>query len=321
MNAKQIAIIFLSNIIVGLSIIFWFLYFQEEKYIVSEVRENSQYEFINPLLECNINFNYYNPNNVSQKIEKYITEQIEWKNIADIGYYVRLLKNGATFGYNQDAEFVPASLIKVPLWIAVLKNISMYDLDEEVMLDFENFESQQRNFWQDKLKNNSTYTLRDMISQMLINSDNIAATGFLSYIWIDKIYNVYNHFWLKNLDFEQDDSVKISPKNYASFFRVLYNASYLSREESEYMLGLLAQSNFKIWLRWLLPDAVKIANKFWERHILDTWEKQIHDCGIVFLEKQPYVICIMTKWNDFDKQIKIIQNISKIVYDEIKILK
>jgi len=53
------------------------LYFQEEKYIVSEVRENSQYEFINPLLECNINFNYYNPNNVSQKIEKYITEQIE----------------------------------------------------------------------------------------------------------------------------------------------------------------------------------------------------------------------------------------------------
>ena len=56
----------------------------------------------------------------------------------------------------------------------------------------------------------------------------------------------------------------ISAKNYSLFFRVLYNATYLSREMSEKALGLLSKTVFRDGLTAKLPSSVVVSHKFGE---------------------------------------------------------
>ena len=68
-----------------------------------------------------------------------------------------------------------------------------------------------------------------------------------------------------------------------------------------------------------LPSDVKISHKFGEREAKENGVtiQQLHDCGIVYYPKYPYLICIMTKGKDFNKLSGVIADISKIVYGEV----
>lgn len=54
----------------------------------------------------------------------------------------------------------------------------------------------------------------------------------------------------------------VTVKEYASFFRVLYNASYLSREKSELALNMLSKSSFHNGITNQLPETISVAHKF-----------------------------------------------------------
>ncbi|MDD2487261.1 MAG: class A beta-lactamase-related serine hydrolase [Candidatus Gracilibacteria bacterium] len=238
---------------------------------------------------------------------------------SDTSYYFRLLKNGSTFGYNEKKEFIPASLIKMPLAIAYFKLSESNPelLKKKVLIDKLDFNVGKRNIGEDNVKIGNTYTIYELIENMLINSDNIATVLLFDYIGEKKLKEVYSELGLKNIDFHNPDSVKISSKDYSSFFRILYNSSYLNRNSSETILSILSKSSFKIGLRALLPKDLIISNKFGERGIEKSNETQLHDCGIIYANDNPYILCVMTKGEDFKDLAYIIENISKIVYENI----
>jgi hypothetical protein len=161
-----------------------------------------------------------------------------------------------------------------------------------------------------------SYSISTLLSEMLINSDNTAATTLLDYLNKNKTTQTYQNFGLWLVDFESEKSLNMSVKSYASFFRVLYNSSYLSREDSEYLLSLLAQSTFNSWITTLLPKDITITNKFGIRN-LSSWEKHIHDCWNIYYSDEPYLLCVMTQGTNEKSQLKVIQEISKMVYDDI----
>jgi hypothetical protein len=82
------------------------------------------------------------------------------------------------------------------------------------------------------------------------------------------------------------------------------------------LLSLLVQSDFGGGLQSGVPPNIKVANKFGER-ILESGEKQLHDCGIIYYPDNPYQLCIMTSGNNFKELEKIIREISKEVYEEV----
>jgi hypothetical protein len=41
---------------------------------------------------------------------------------------------------------------------------------------------------------------------------------------------------------------------------------------------------------------------------------QLHDCGIVYKQKHPYLVCIMMRGTDLDTLAKVIAELSKIAY-------
>jgi beta-lactamase class A len=109
----------------------------------------------------------------------------------------------------------------------------------------------------------------------------------------------------------------MSVKQYSSLYRVLFNASYLSKEYSQKALEILSKSEFKDGIVDGIPQSMTIAHKFGERHY-STGVDQLHDCGIIYYPYHPYLLCIMTKGTDFKQQSKTIRDISDKIYKEME---
>ena len=96
----------------------------------------------------------------------------------------------------------------------------------------------------------------------------------------------------------------------------MFNASYLSRESSERGLAYLAHSDFQNGLVAGVPQGITVAHKFGER-VSANGAKQLHDCGIVYYPTRPYLLCVMTRGDDFSKLTEVIQSVSRIVYQSV----
>jgi len=103
---------------------------------------------------------------------------------------------------------------------------------------------------------------------------------------------------------------------YAGFFRILYNGTFLSKEMSDKALGVLTGVAFRRGIVAGVGDGVTVAHKFGERSE-ETGAKQLHDCGIVYYPRHPYLLCVMTKGADFDALAGELSAISRAVYQEI----
>jgi beta-lactamase class A len=104
-------------------------------------------------------------------------------------------------------------------------------------------------------------------------------------------------------------------KEYSYFMRSIYNASYLTIDDSEYAGELLSQCEFKDGITKGLPASVKIAHKFGESG--NQTEKQLHESAIVYLDHKPYLLTIMTKGKDNAKLSELIGEISREVYNDM----
>ena len=249
-------------------------------------------------------------------MNSYIQKVIQEGKASHISYFARVLNNWWTFWFDTERRYIPASLIKLPLSIAVLKNTPFERLSDTVTL-WDDVEILDRNIWTEHTQLWGTYTLRELLENILIYSDNLATEALIELLWEDIINTVYKDLNLGMLDYDYPDSTYISPKLYSSFFRILYNASYIWHNRSEYLLRVLSKSDYKDGIAWPIPDFIRISNKFWERSFTDHHEKQLHDCGIIYAQQWPYTLCIMTSWDNFDYLTDIIQTISKMIYTSL----
>lgn len=284
----------------------------------------SGYKFINPLLECE----------VQNKVErqKYIpfedivvnrinSEVIEKNQNVKVGVYFRNLNNGPWFGINENEYYSPASILKVPILITYLKWLekdpSIWNKKMFVGSDL----SFTHYFPPSKiLEANKEYTIQHLLEQMIIYSDNWSMASLIRAIPTD-LYNQINKDLGITVPWIKTPEDYLSVKDMATFFRILYNASYLERETSEYALDILSRTDFNNWLRAGVPNDIMISHKFGERGYNDEstkkYVKQLHDCGIVYYEQYPYLACIVTRGDDFDINAKIIANTSKIIFEEV----
>lgn len=279
------------------------------------------YTFINPLLECETGDNRQKYVPFEKVTMKRIQDEVIRTNTGiEIGLYVRNLQNGPWFGINENIDFSPASLLKVSTLMAYLKWI---EIDPSIWNKKFILTGNDLNSWQyfnpeKTLIKWKEYLTKELLEEMIVYSDNQAMETLMENIPLE-IYVRVNKELGVEIPTKDTPENFLSVKDVASFFRILYNASYLSRESSEYALELLSKSTFEKWLRQWVPESIKIAHKFWERGYTENGKSvnQLHDCGIVYYETYPYLICVDTRGQNFDTLSHIIWAISKIVFEEI----
>ena len=151
---------------------------------------------------------------------------------------------------------------------------------------------------------------------MIVHSDNAALFVLLSHVNPAALDGIY-----KELLISAPDSLKpddwLTVREYSSFFRVLYNASYLNKAMSEKALSLLSQIDFQNGIVAGVPAGTTVAHKFGERRLAGGAQAQLHDCGIVYYPRQPYLLCVMTRGDDLSKLADVIKDISAAVHREV----
>lgn len=279
------------------------------------------YRFINPLLECD-NFDPSGLNNCVQmenEVKNFVQQVINDKRADHVSVYFRDLNNGPWMGINENENYSPASLLKVPVMIAVLKKAETTPGFLKKRLNYvkrlEN--SVTANIVDSmQIKLGQSYTVEDLLNRMIEFSDNEAKELLFAEVGEAQFVKVLNDLGI-SLEGVQAGDDFMSVKEYSSFFRILFNATYLSKEMSEMALGILSKTRFSTGIVAGLPAGTLVSHKFGERAIGGGAMRQLHDCGIVYKEHTPYLVCIMTRGTDFNTQAGVIAEISKIVYRNV----
>lgn len=280
-----------------------------------------EYKFINSYIPCDyeksINKKEY------REFRSYLNEYIEKKKsegkASVVSVWFRDLEFGPTFGLNERVDFIPASLLKLPLAMTFYQ-IAEDDpaiLNQTIEYSVTPFVPMQTFLPPNIIEKDKEYTIEELIVRSIINSDNIASQLLFEYLvknYDDALSQTYRDLGILEPGTDLSKAA-VNTKGYGSIFRLLYNISFLDRDFSEKVLVLLAESEFNEGLRKGVPDHISIAHKFGERY-LKTGEKQLHDCGVIYYPNNPYLLCIMTRGDNFDNLKQIIQEISKLVYEE-----
>jgi beta-lactamase class A len=257
-------------------------------------------------------------NDIENAVRGYITEQKSAHNLLEASFYFRDLNGGPWALVNPEFRSIPASLLKVPTALTVYKRamsdpsflLTQVTLESGVNVNrAEHFQPPEH------MQPYTPYTIKETVDRMLRYSDNAGLYMISDIFTAQELQDAYSELGIVAPKIDEA-GYTMTVKAYSSFFRVLYNATYLSREYSEHLLSTLAQTTFDAGIVTGLPRSVNVSHKFGEMRSPDG-TLQLHDCGIVYKPHQPYLLCIMTKGGDYGVLAKVISRISKIVYDNL----
>ncbi len=281
------------------------------------------YLFTSPLLDCEINEEGMLQVGIvpfGSKIEAVVDSLVSQGRANSIAVYYRDLSNGPWFGVQEEKAYLPASLLKVPVMIAYLK---ASEKDPAILSTQITFEKEavapdggiQMIPPSKTLELGKQYTALELIEYSIIYSDNQAVQLLYENIDGEHIFDVYRRIGIDTMSIERPGAV-LSPRDYAAFFRVLHNASYLSRENSERALEILSRVEQKAGIVAGVPSNTLVAHKFGEAGSREEL-LQFHDCGIIYHPKRHYLLCVMSQGEEREPLIEAIAQISKAVWDEI----
>lgn len=285
----------------------------------------SNFELINPEPDCEV----YDERSakleaLQDALEKKVSQLESREDTERVAVFVRDLTTRRFAGVNDDKVFVLASLLKVPILIAYYKFAEVEPAiltDEVEYTGVPNEYNTQEEEPPDKhLEIGVRYSIEELLFRAVAYSDNTASAILLSRMSDKFIGETLSSLGIQVERLPGEKEALITARTYASIFRGLYNASYVSRQYSEKALTLLTQSTFKDGTRTVVPSYVKVAEKFGERTNVDekgtVLSRQLHDCGIVYANKgkAPYTFCIMTEGHDYESLKTAIQEVAEIVY-------
>ena len=288
------------------------------------------YKFTDPTLFLETSEDTLDPKYKSLKedINTYINTAVSNKKASLVSVYVRNLNSSNWIGINADKKFSPASMLKVATLMYVLEQAETDPsfLSRNVTIENSPEATGTQDFYppKDPIQVGNTYSVQDLISHMIIESDNVAALALQKMVGPYEIEKLYKEL---QIPLPTDENDSITAQQYSHFFRVLYGGTYLDHYVSEQALDLLSRTSFTDGLVSGVPSGTLVSHKFGERTIknensdgtsttLVSTETELHDCGIVYYPKNPYLICVMTKGSDFPTLASVIKDISKIVWNK-----
>lgn len=293
--------------IVIVVLLFWVASIAGTWYLATVVYKNgsNQFSFLNPRLKT---YGLDTPEERNAKVfatlvplKEQLLEYIGG-NKENVAFYVEDLNSGSWIGWKEREPFVPASLLKVPVAIGVMKKIDRgeWGLDKKFVIEEKYKDSYFGELWQ--LPEGTKKSTEELLKEMLQNSDNTAANILFNKLSASDREDVYYHIGIANpeinseLNFNEALFTKLSPKDLAAMFRALYNATYLKRSSSQYILELLTNTKFDEVVPTTIPKDIKIAHKIANYYNRDPERlRDYHDCGIAYLPKHPYLYCVMTQ--------------------------
>ncbi|MPM44023.1 hypothetical protein SDC9_90701 [bioreactor metagenome] len=190
-------------------------------------------------------------------IKKYLDEERDGK----YSFYFEDLDGAYTYGYNQDVPQTSAGCMKLMLAVAFLKKVEegMFSMDELVPIKDEDKKPGSGILYEFIER---TYTIRELISSMLVVGDNTATYKLMTLLGVDQINIMFRemgltHTHISNLPGNESNTTTAS--DMAKIIKLLYQKNYLTEKHSDYIIDLIRR-RVKSKIAFYLPN--KVRNQF-----------------------------------------------------------
>lgn len=280
------------------------------------VKRLDGYGYIKPLLfvdeECEGDNLAMTKQEINQTIENYKSMQ----GVINASVYIRDYGSSSWTAVNEEVQYEPGSLFKVPILIAYLRMDEQKPGTLDTELSFNTPFAIDKNvaFKSKTIQLGHKYKIRELLRYMITYSDNNATALLNNNLKPEVLKRLFSDLNLEIPDIKAEHYY-FTTKQFSLFMRALYNASYLSIDDSEFAAELLGTCDFKDGIVSGIPKGTKIAHKFGESGT--PVEMQLHESAIVYLKDKPYLLTIMTKGKDNKTLSKLIGDISAIVYKNL----
>ena len=239
-----------------------------------------------------------------------------------VGIVVEDLDSEWEISFNKDTLLPSASLVKVPIMLACFSAAQdgKMSLSDTISLKVSDKVAGSKALGNEKP--GSVFTVEQLLSPMIAQSDNSAANILIDYVGFDTLNDYFRKMGLKDtnisrkmLDFEErSEGIEnyTTAQDMAGIMENLYHGNFLNKDISERCLLILGRQKINDRIPRRLPkDGTFIAHKTGlERHIC-------HDVGIVFTRKGNFLICVLVKHDDRYAQSakKLIADIALLTYN------
>jgi beta-lactamase class A len=221
------------------------------------------------------------------------------------GFYFEYLPTGTTIGVNEKDEFTAASLLKVPIVMGYYHQRERLHIRDDLIVTLtEDMVSKEfGDLW--KRGVGAKISIGEAVKLALTRSDNTAARLVSSQTSYDD-FNAVS----EGLDIElksKEATPIITLKQYSSILKALFFASIINKEDSEKILNLLSQTIFNDKLPAGVGQGVSVSHKI---GVLDG--KLYTDCGIVYVPRKPYILCMVSASSEDEARIRMIDTSSQV---------
>ncbi|MFA5144280.1 MAG: serine hydrolase [Candidatus Omnitrophota bacterium] len=217
----------------------------------------------------------------------------------DVALVIKDLGTGARIEINENMEIPSASLVKIPIMLAVFSEAKAGRI---TLNDAIELRQSDKTDGSGVLKNALTgpsYKIEALVSLMITQSDNTAANMLINRLGMDELNQSFKKFGLKHtnlsrrmMDFK---SRKYGIENYttaadmAHILEELYRGSFISKGISNSCLEYLSEQKINDRIPKKLPSGVTVAHKTGLENGV------CHDVGIVYTDKGNFIICALIK--------------------------
>lgn len=253
---------------------------------------------------------------VRQVVEDYGTEH---EGIA--GVYVRDINGGYGYGVLPDEVFFGASVMKIPIMVAVYRKI---DAGEFALND--TFETEPEDWaggagWLQWQEAGTSHTVQDYLLLMMTQSDNVATNVLLRLVGgpehvneVSSSLGAPDTVLIQKVTSERAAvpalDNRTTPRSMSTILGKIAAGEAASPGSCKEMIELMRQNDLESGLEEGLPEDVEAAHK-------GGWLYKVYDeAGVVGHEEHPYAVAIFTKYGLEDpKQGKdLLKEISEAVY-------
>lgn len=283
--------------------------------VSNDEAEANKMPYLSPrIFAHNINDLLLNFVPLRSSLKDYVSKQKD-----PLSLYFEYLPTGISIGVNEKEEIRLASLSKLPVVMAVFKEIEegRMSLSDTLVLKKEYLDPSFGELY--KRGEGAKISVEEAIKLTLQESDNTSQLALLDKLGsAGQVPEVYNY-----LDVQLDKSngfPLVTAKSFSSMFKSLYLSSFLTKENSNKILEIMTESIFNDRIPAGVPNEVKVAHKIGTFGTRTPEKNHYSDCGIVYVPKRPYVLCIFAQTSK-EKVTGYMKDISSQIYNYVSEVK
>ena len=212
------------------------------------------------------------------------------------GFYYKNLVTGSVIKQGEEIPMMAASVIKIPIMVAVFTEIKAGKLKKDDMYYLRNEDKKPSCGCLNRLHEGIGVTIEDLCNLMIILSDNSATNILINIVGRDRINEIISELGYKVIKLNRylfdSEAAEQGIQNYVNCIEIadmlekMYNGILINKESSKEMLDILKEQRLNSKIPFFFKEMIEVAHKTGED------EGITHDVGIVY-GKQPFIVCFM----------------------------